>query len=463
MRALNNCNMSLINVNNDYYAFDFINYEILKINENERFIFESIMKQKKFPEDEKYKKDILKIILKIKSGLFFTENKIELYKGEDKGYDAIISFPIMHKCNLKCKYCFAKAGEVYEGENKIINNQVIDQIFFFLDTINNNISNIRLEFVGGGETFLDKNLYKDTMNYINKVVSTKSIALKTFTLTNGTTLDKDIVSYAKNNNISLGISLDGPKNIQDFHRPFQNGENSYDKVIENIEKSFSKGNKNIWIVSVITSYTESLIDILNHNKILGSKSMEMRIMRGKDNYNLSVSEENLIHFKDLYSDLANYLKNNLDDIMLILNDYDTFGKIIKRLLVKEKIIYRCQAGKTKFSFTADGDVYPCDSFVGHPNYKIGNIFTKEFNKELLNEFNDNSVFNNIKCKNCEFKFLCGGDCYYNSYINKDDKTYCALQKHICKLGIDLIYYIKENNYDQYIKLQKFAKVRYMFN
>lgn len=463
MKELANCNSILIDINNTDYAFDFINYEILKLDNNQKFIFNSLLKNKKFPNEKKYKKDILKILLKIKAGLFFTENIINLYKKNNEKYSNIISFPIVHRCNLKCKYCFAKSGETYKGKNKEFKRETIRYIFDFLENIlNSEMSDIRLEFVSGGETFLNKNLYKDIMTYTKDVAESKSLNMKVFTLTNGTTMDEDILQYVFDNNIFLGISIDGPKDIHNFHRPFHNNKNSYDVVINNINKLF-ENKSSIWIVSVITSYTKSLIDILNHNKSLGSKSMEMRIMRGKDEYGLAMTNKNVEYFKNLYFEFTQYLKENIDDIMLILNDYDTFGKIIKRLLVKEKVIYRCQAGKSKFSFTAEGDVYPCDSFVGNNEYLIGNVFTKEVNRNVLNTFLDMNVYNIFPCNKCDFKFLCGGDCYYNSYINHNDFIYCNLQKYLCKLAIDLIYYIQEKDYKAYIKLQNFSKVRYLFN
>ncbi len=53
-----------------------------------------------------------------------------------------------------------------------------------------------------------------------------------------------------------------------------------------------------------------------------------------------------------------------------------------RLITKNKIVYRCQAGKNKFSITADGDIYPCDSFVGMKGMKIGNVYYDEVNEEV---------------------------------------------------------------------------------
>ena len=75
MNELNNCNTVLINNNGNQYAFDFINYEILKLSESQKEIFIKLMKDKTIPYNSSIQQDLIPIILKIKSGLFFTKNK----------------------------------------------------------------------------------------------------------------------------------------------------------------------------------------------------------------------------------------------------------------------------------------------------------------------------------------------------------------------------------------------------
>lgn len=461
MKELSNCNTILIKHNGNHYAFDYINYEILKLDLAQKTIFESLIKNKIIPYNSSSQQDLIKILLKIKSGFFFTEKPISLYTGKDNERSCIISFPIVHSCNLKCKYCYAKSGTTYHGVNKCFEIGTVNKVFEFLSLMfDKPISSIRLEFVSGGETLINQKLYEEIITHINRISILNNIQLEIFTLTNGTLLNENIIKFLNMNNNMLGISIDGPANIHDFQRPFVNGEGTYNVVINNIREMMRcSQNNNIWAVSVITSVTNSLIDILNHHKSIGIKSMEMRIVRGKNDYGLSISENNIEHFKNLYYEFSEYLKAHPSDLYFIVNNYDTFGKIIKRLLVGEKVVYRCQAGKNKFSFTADGDVYPCDSFVGQDEYKIGNIFSGQHNDELRDRFYNMSVDSLQGCRICEFRYLCGGDCYYNNIFNEQSQLYCELRKYLCVLSVDLIYYIKNSYNDIYIKLVSFAKLR----
>ncbi|MFQ9150415.1 MAG: SPASM domain-containing protein [Blautia sp.] len=58
---------------------------------------------------------------------------------------------------------------------------------------------------------------------------------------------------------------------------------------------------------------------------------------------------------------------------MIINENDQFGKILKRLILNQLHIRRCYAGCNKITICPDGSIYPCDSFVGKENYKIGDI------------------------------------------------------------------------------------------
>ena len=461
MKELNNCNTVIISHNNNQYAFDYVNYEILKLNETQKDIFELLIEKKFLPNNPSMQQDLITIILKIKSGLFFTEKPIRLYADEkDKRY-GIISFPVVHSCNLKCKYCYAKSGTNYCGIKKHFVPDTINKVYdFFGNLFNEPLNSIRLEFVSGGETFIDQKLYKNVVTHIGQLAYEKDIKIEVFALTNGTLLNKNIIDFLNTSNSILGISIDGPAEIHDYQRPFTNGEGTYNIIINNIREIIDgKWNNNIWAVSVITSATNSLIEILYHHKSIGIKSMEMRIVRGQNEYGLSMSEENLEKFKSIYYEFAEYLKEHPSDLIFIINDYDTFGKIIKRLLTGEKVVYRCHAGKNKFSFTADGDVYPCDSFVGRDEFKIGNIFNGQLNNRVKDYFYNMSVDKIQICESCEFRYLCGGICYFDKLYNEQSYVHCELQKYLCILSVDLIYHIKNNDNEIYLKLISFAKLR----
>lgn len=60
-----------------------------------------------------------------------------------------------------------------------------------------------------------------------------------------------------------------------------------------------------------------------------------------------------------------------------------------------------------------------------------------------------------KCKVCSIKYLCGGDCYYDSFIhtgneNIADDHFCRVYKDICNIALWLVFTM-ENTYPEQFK------------
>lgn len=464
MIQLKECSMELFEICGSYYAFDCDRLYFWKITRSIYTLLESVRKNRSFEKEKFNSKDIMQVMLKINKGYFFRDKPLPNSREFVNNNQLIISFPIVHSCNLRCKYCFAQSGEIYIGEKRILSINVVDKIIEFIQKRFHHIKRIRLEFVSGGETLLDKEKFFEIVPYFKKQIENKGYMLEIFLLTNGTTMDSEVLDRIEQLGVSLGISMDGPNEIHNYHRPLKSGDGSYDLVQDtvNMIKSHQRLKDKIWIVSVITAATPSLEEILNHNINMGVNSMEMRVVRGTDPKELSLNETTIEDFKKKYTEFANYLKENIMKVIYIINDFDTFGKIIRRMLLKIGVYYRCSAGVYKFSFTADGDIYACDSFVGHEKFKLGNVHENILDKDLLNQYKNLSVINCMPCQSCSYKFWCGGDCNFNAYcnngsMNEKKSVFCALQVHLCKLAIDLIEYIRGNDKTSYNFLVKYVE------
>ena len=144
---------------------------------------------------------------------------------------------------------------------------------------------------------------------------------------------------------------------------------------------------------------------------------------------------------NMYSELFDFYKKEWDagrykHIMMTINDFDFSGKIFRRLALEIHVKNRCMFGNRKVSIQANGNIYPCDSFVGMEEFCLGNIY-KEIDKIKINK--NISLFKCEECSNCWARYLCGGGCWYNSYIVnqnvfKPDSVICSLKKYVfCKI------------------------------
>ena len=140
-----------------------------------------------------------------------------------------IIFPVTYRCNLSCSYC-----REYKKKDITDINKSIEMI--------KSMSNEWVYLTGGEPLILD-----EIYNICNAL---KLAGKKVGLTTNGTIHKFGIVSYVDR----LGISLDGPKDINDLTR----GEGSFDKSIKFLEKV--AGKTEVGIMCTVGNWNENRLN-----------------------------------------------------------------------------------------------------------------------------------------------------------------------------------------------------------
>ena len=139
---------------------------------------------------------------------------------------------VTQNCNLRCDYC-AYSGKYYNRVHSIkrmtldIAQRAID--FFFSHTQDSR--DVVIGFYGG-EPLLEMALIKECVAYIKSAYWGKSVSY--ITTTNATLLTGEVVDFLVNNDVSVMVSFDGPKEIHDINRHFENGRGSFDLIMKNL-------------------------------------------------------------------------------------------------------------------------------------------------------------------------------------------------------------------------------------
>ena len=120
-----------------------------------------------------------------------------------------IELVISRDCNLDCNYCFE--GKKSKDKMQLI---YINQIIEFIDSyLKENFiytkDYVRIDF-NGGEPLLNENFIFAFINHAKSINKTYNYSITT----NGTLLSKKIISFIKENNINLQISLDGKQRLR---------------------------------------------------------------------------------------------------------------------------------------------------------------------------------------------------------------------------------------------------------
>lgn len=104
---------------------------------------------------------------------------------------------------------------------------------------------------------------------------------------------------------------------------------------------------------------------------------------------------------------------------------------------------RCEACTNAIAVTPRGDIYPCQSFLDLPEYKVANLLEDDWfaaykSSPIRRMFHEISVDNMPVCRECQYRYLCGGGCPALSKklygdINHRVDYQCEIKKKQAKL------------------------------
>lgn len=450
---MNNISTYLFSLNKEFYLYDFNMKIIMQINQQ---LYNDLLK---YIKKGKINSDNYIIHKLLKNG-FFRENKIAAQMNEIN--IAYLSFAPTYQCNFRCKYCFGEYGNKYNGilrsftESSLKN--ILDYFFFVAFP---NYERYRLDFVSGGEPLLGFNIIKATIQYIEENIIPKGKKVSMWLCTNGALLTNEIIEFLSEHNVSIGISIDGTKEMNDMYRIDAFGNGTYDQICKGISLVHNNKNatlkfKNLWGLCTATEENCDFVSILQHMKLLNFNNVQIRLIRSEKKYNIS---KILSEYDKLADFLLNsYFSNQLQFLYMILNDNDQFGKVLKRIILDQILFNRCNAGINKITICPDGSIYPCDSFVGLKQFQIGTVSNTNNIKNIYKNINVNTI---KKCSKCSINYLCGGDCYYNSFMKTGaqtipDEEFCKIQKHIIELCLMIRYKMETSDSERFKQLRKFV-------
>ena len=352
-------------------------------------------------------------------------------------------------CNLKCDYCFnsLKSG-------KSIDITIVKKFLKYMFDKYPNKEKYYVDLSGKGEPllFLDKILIIKRIceEYSNKL---KREVLVSF-VCNGTLLNKYVVSILQKNGILFGVSLDGNEYIHNLHRKTKNDENTYDWIINNVKNI--EGREYVGCATTLTKDVFSLVDSIQElGKVFNTISYKPA--RNCDN---SFDSESIENWKKEYEKLTLFLleksiNNDNSYIIKLLNGDDYFGKYLKRILLGQRVLIRCDGGLSRITLDNDGQLYICPSAYEKEKFNVGtyNELNIEKQKEIL-EIQNNREY----CKECSIRYLCGGECMIEQELsNGPNRIMCEYKKHLILLSMYFVYKLSFLNPNSLKKLIEFSQ------
>lgn len=327
----------------------------------------------------------------------FDEGKFYKYWYKNLQYSGqLLSFTIhtTFDCNLSCMYCYEKSlsRDASMSDPSAVARWIIDLVN------RKRPQNIDVCYIGGEPLINVKAIEKIALelNGLNSRISSVVV-------TNGTLLNEQLVKKLKKLGISkYQVTIDGPAEIHDKLRPFDNGRGSFSEIIRNISQvddlceislniNLSKGN------------AHSVKELLS---VLEKEKLKVKLM-----FSVVFEEQRncLGHGMALDKQNIEWLRSHKD---AIANGYsfapfyrNTYGPCT---------LYR----ENYFVIAPDGTLYKCSAGVGNKKYKIGhisdsqNLIVKARTAQFLEK--DHSL---ASCKDCNFAPNCDSGCSFQAELS----------------------------------------------
>jgi uncharacterized protein len=333
-------------------------------------------------------------------------------------------------CNLKCIYCSGTAGE--KSKQMMDWSLAKKSIDWFFDHCADS-GPYTLQFHGAGEPLLNINIVKKSVIYAKDKAAKKGQKLFTRVSTNGI-ITKKTAEWVANNMDHVSLSLDGPPDIHNLHRPKVSGKDSYDNVLQTIVE-LEKTNVLKRINTVVTNHNiGKLEEILRHIRSV-SKVKELRLLPVS---NCGRCEQYAVKEVE-----GTRFETEMEKIIPLAKSLD-----IKLLSLIEQVDYftdfYCGACGFNMVVAPNGNISTCIEVLDEYDAGADDMLIGKYDS-TNDEFNVNwdkvaylrtRTYKNIEgCKECTFRTNCSGSCLvraarkHNSIMSFDDEQ-CNMVKEV---------------------------------
>ncbi len=369
-------------------------------------------------------------------GIFNQNKELDIPLAPPKDFKPLrlTVFPT-NKCNLRCIYCYASAGDLKPIKIKwIYVKKSID--FVVRNLLEAGEKTFLLGFHGGGEPLYEWALIKKTVDYAEKICKENDLGLTIDSATNGllsiTKLDWIIEHFH-----SLNISFDGNIFSQNYHRPLPSGKGSFEMVDRTMKyldsKGFSYGIRSTVSSETLDQMEDSIRFIIQNYKC---KHVHMEPIansgRCQSNDELSI------------------------DLPMFARKFAVCEEIARKAGVR--LIYSgckfdyltnvfCGLSNDNFAVTPDGYIASCFEITSKDDPRSDNLFIGRItdegeiivNPQKRDYINSIRVNNLDYCSDCYAKWHCGGECItrlgHDDYLGPRGNSRCKLNRDMIKENI----------------------------
>ena len=362
----------------------------------------------------------------------------------------LMAKPVGPLCNLDCGYCFYLEKEsLYPDRHRFrMQDDVLEAyVRRYIEAVQAPV--VEFTWQGGEPTLIGLDFFERAVALQRLHAGGKRIA--NTLQTNGTLIDDGWGEFLARERFLVGVSLDGPRELNDLARPDKQGRSSYDDVLRGMRVLARHGVDFNVLVTVSSANVDHPLEIYRHLKDVGAQFIQFNPVVEREPEPAQAASG--LHFAappslgkaSLSAPAPVVARDAPARVTAHTVPAEAYGDFLNAVFdewvradvgrvhvmnFEWALTSWCQLPPSACIFSPrcgtagivehDGSVYSCDHFM-YPEYQLGNIATDD--PAALMDSPAQRAFGAAKettlpgdCLRCDFRFACNGECPKNRFI-----------------------------------------------
>jgi len=356
----------------------------------------------------------------------------------------LMAKPVGPICNLDCSYCFyLEKEQLHAPRTRFRMTGEVLRAYVRGYIAAQTTPEVEFTWQGGEPTLLGLEFFEEAVRLQKEHAGGKTI--RNTLQTNGTLLDETWCNFLAREGFTVGISLDGPRDLHDLHRYDKRGRSSFDDVMRGLTLLRQHQIEFNVLVTVSCEVSMRPLDVYRFLKEQGVRYIQFNPVveriptladatRGQhfatppDLHQTEVapskitpqSVEPAAYGDFLIAIFNEWVRQDVGTVHVMNFEWALAAWC---QLPPSVCLFSARCGKAAI-VEHDGSVYSCDHFM-YPEHRLGSLMQDD--PAALMASPQQTRFGAVKeetlpgiCRRCEFRFACHGECPKNRFMQSPD-------------------------------------------
>ncbi|GAB2514196.1 anaerobic sulfatase maturase [Pseudoxanthomonas sangjuensis] len=356
----------------------------------------------------------------------------------------LMAKPVGPVCNLDCDYCFYLEKErLHAPRTKFRMSGETLRAYVRSYIAAQPTPEVEFTWQGGEPTLMGLGFFEEAVRLQREYAGGKTV--RNTLQTNGTLLDEDWCAFLARERFTVGVSLDGPRELHGLHRYDKRGRSSFDDAMRGLALLQRHGVDYNVLVTVSREASRQPLEVYRFLKEQGVRHIQFnpvveRLPTPADRQRGQTfatppeaggaagappeltpqSVESAAYGDFLIAVFDEWVRRDVGTVHVMNFEWALAAWCQLSATV---CLFAPRCGKAAI-VEHDGSVYSCDHYM-YPEYRLGNL--RETDAAALMASAKQRDFGAAKeealpgiCRRCDYRFACNGECPKNRFLASPD-------------------------------------------